>query len=148
MEVIPLATPQNPSPKAHPRRGMKALRQELPFATGTRLAELRRYRGLTQRGLSQLLEVDHSLIAKLEDGQQRVDADLIPVFARHLGVTPAEFFSSGPPVLDTVNVKRQLAKTVARGWKYFPRDERQFLEELFRELLREQLFEPDEGPGN
>lgn len=147
-EGTPIATRNHPNDAGAGRPSdMRALRQQLPFSVGGRLAELRKYRGLTQRRFAAQLGVDHSLISKLEQGIQRVDADLIPVFAARLGVEPGEFFRSGPP--SQTDIKQELAKTVAQGWKYFPPSEREFLEAVFREILHEHIEpRPDDSPGN
>jgi transcriptional regulator with XRE-family HTH domain len=56
-----------------------------------KLAQLRREKGLSQRGLSYLCDVDHTKISKLE-GDENTNLTLTTLFelARGLGVHPKE----------------------------------------------------------
>lgn len=59
------------------------------------LAEWREYRGLTQRGLADMVSVSHSKINRIENGS----VELKPSFAKRL----ARFFNIPPIALLTIN---------------------------------------------
>ncbi|WP_432093572.1 helix-turn-helix domain-containing protein [Streptomyces sp. bgisy100] len=58
--------------------------------TGTRIAQARRERGLTQQGLALRATVSKSLLSKVECGQRPASPSLVAACARALRVTPAD----------------------------------------------------------
>lgn len=114
---------------------MKELKRETPKAVGHRLSVLRERRGWSQRELARRLGVSPPTIQKIEAGDQALNADLIPLLAKTLRVTPADFFSEEPPC--DQGPSAQLARVLARSWNSFPPEERRFLEEFFEAIRRQ-----------
>jgi transcriptional regulator with XRE-family HTH domain len=63
---------------------------------GARLVELRRAQGLTQAQMAELLGISQQQVACCEKGQRRVSVDLLPQWARLLGVTMEELLGLEP----------------------------------------------------
>lgn len=59
---------------------------------GHRIRLIRERSGLSQTALARRLHVTQGALSKLERGEAKIDADLLPVIGRVLGVSPAEFF--------------------------------------------------------
>jgi transcriptional regulator with XRE-family HTH domain len=59
---------------------------------GERLRQLRQQRGLTLEELATRMDMSHPTISKMERGQAKIDADILPRFARELNVHPCDFF--------------------------------------------------------
>jgi len=66
--------------------------QELRSQAGAWLQELRENRGLSQRGLSERVGLEHyTFISQLENGCGRIPPDCYLTWAEALGVQPREF---------------------------------------------------------
>ncbi|MFG2149022.1 helix-turn-helix domain-containing protein [Streptomyces sp. NPDC048696] len=64
--------------------------QSVEEHTGTRIARIRKQRGLTQQGLAMRASVSKSLLSKAECGQQPAFPALVSACARALGVTTSD----------------------------------------------------------
>jgi transcriptional regulator with XRE-family HTH domain len=62
----------------------------------SRLGELRRERGFTQRDLARKAGVSLTIVASVEEGSLRASAALIVRLAKALGVTPEELLREAP----------------------------------------------------
>lgn len=112
---------------------MKALKHNTPKQVGKRLAQLREQRGWSQHDLARRLGVAHPVIYKLENGLQVLNADLIPLLAETLGVTPADFFvqpeeSPASPI--------EMARLLIESMESWPPEQRRSLDQAVNEFIR------------
>jgi len=74
------------------QRRSETLTQELRLGAGNWLRELRTRRGISQRGLAELVGTEyHTFISQLENGRGRIPPDRYLIWADALGVEPREF---------------------------------------------------------
>jgi transcriptional regulator with XRE-family HTH domain len=66
--------------------------REFFVALGTRIAELRKTRGVTQTQLARALEVSQQTIQAYEVGRRRIPVSAMPVVARVLGISLEKLF--------------------------------------------------------
>lgn len=111
---------------------MKALKKQLAKQTGQRLTELREQKGMSQNELARRLGLGHAVISRIEAGQQVLNADLVPLMAEILGVSPGDFFHRGPAT--ERGVATDMARLLAQSWPSFPLEERRYLEALMAAL--------------
>lgn len=57
---------------------------------GTKIAQLRKFKKLSQFELGQLVNIDQTLISRIERNQRKVTADELLIFAHALGVSVNE----------------------------------------------------------
>ena len=86
------------------------------------LREWRKYRGLTQEALAELLDTGKAVISRLETGQQRYHQDWIEALAKALDIDPVDLFRPPPavrrvPVVGYVGAGAQItpAPDIAHG---------------------------------
>lgn len=61
---------------------------------GQRLKRARETRGLTAKRVANTMELSASQISKMESGQQRIPADLLPPWCETLGISLADAFGT------------------------------------------------------
>ena len=78
---------------------------------GKRIKSLRTSRGLSQRELARLVNMDQSFLSRVENGMNTPTVEHIPVIARHLGVTPGYLLGQGEGLAGlTPELRKLLAK--------------------------------------
>ncbi|MBO4325868.1 MAG: helix-turn-helix domain-containing protein [Clostridia bacterium] len=68
--------------------------------TGSRIAELRKERGLTQQELAQKLFVSRELVCKWESGERKPDYRTVEKIAEALGVDPGRIESEDDAIME------------------------------------------------
>lgn len=63
---------------------------------GTKIARLRKAKKLSQYELGQLVNIDQTLISRIERNRRKVSSDEIPKFAQALGVPVTELLDDEP----------------------------------------------------
>jgi transcriptional regulator with XRE-family HTH domain len=66
------------------------------MGVGQRLREIRLLKKVGLRELARALPISHPALAQYESGDSRIDADMLPLIAAALGVSPCAFFEEGP----------------------------------------------------
>jgi transcriptional regulator with XRE-family HTH domain len=100
---------------------------------GARLVELRKAQGLTQAQLAQLLGISQQQVASCENGQRRVSIDLLPEWARLLGVTMEELLGVEPQPArrgPTPKLQQQLERI-----NRLPRNQQRFVMQMLDAVL-------------
>lgn len=67
---------------------------------GQRIRAIRESRGITQKQLGKSAGVSGPFVSMVESGRSDIDSERIELFARALGVSPAEFFDEEQPKPD------------------------------------------------
>ena len=73
---------------------MTATPHPVDLAVGAKVAELRKFRGLSQSDLGRALRLTFQQVQKYEKGTNRISCSKLTMIASTLGVTPAYFFGT------------------------------------------------------
>jgi transcriptional regulator with XRE-family HTH domain len=97
-----------PSPQASPRRYYLAL--------GSRIAEARRERGMTQAKLAEQIRISRASLANMERGEQLVSAQILARLLVVLEKSAAELMPDPADAFDPAEVSPEIVK----GWPEAP----------------------------
>ena len=109
-------------------RGRKFFRE-----VGERVTTLRKEQGLTQAQLAELLGISQQMVALYELGRRRIPLDLLPEFARLLGVSIEGLFGATPQVArrgPTPKLQQQLERI-----NRLPRSQQRFVMKMIDAVL-------------
>ncbi len=96
---------------------------------GERIKQLRTLKGLTQKGLADLVMISSSSIARLEKGQTMVSVFTIIEIAKALGVSVSEILSD-KSVFDETELANVIVKL-----KEYPHEKRRTIIQCFEQML-------------
>jgi transcriptional regulator with XRE-family HTH domain len=91
--------------------------QSVEEHTGSRIARIRKQRGLTQQGLAMRAHVSKSLLSKVECGQKPASPAFVATCARALGVSTSDLL--GQPYAEELRRDRMdaLISRFGKGWR-------------------------------
>ncbi len=100
---------------------------------GERVTALRKEQGLTQAQIAELLGISQQMVALYELGRRRIPLDLLPEFARLLGVSIEGLFGAAPQTArrgPTPKLQQQLERI-----NRLPRSQQRFVMKMIDAVL-------------
>jgi transcriptional regulator with XRE-family HTH domain len=114
---------------------------------GERLREIRKARRMSLETLGAHLHLTQAAISKMERGESKIDADILPRIAGILDVSPSAFYEEGKPSVVTSAVERAVQRAAQEAADLAVEKMRMVVREDLRAILAESKSGGENGEG-